>query len=221
MRPDWPQRGWIWLMFHRIIPGVCFHRALPAHGRTAPVVLHRHCCRRARKARRRITWQAGDKIPLSCQHPRLWSGRRARAGADSAAAICRALPEIAFDKQLIIPETDATPFTAVLWLKSTPVGLLMVKLFNVEALVPPMVCRALPLKFIVPLFAVNVPLLLKLPAKFIVPEVATSVPALAVRLLSVTVLLPKLKVPLPAFVKFKVPVESVPPTVSMFALTVT
>ena len=114
-----------------------------------------------------------------------------------------------------VPESDTGA------LKETPFALLMVKLFNVEALVPPMVCRALPLKFIVPLFAVNVPLLLKLPAKFIVPEVATSVPALAVRLLSVTVLLPKLKVPLPAFVKFKVPVESVPPTVSMFALTVT
>ena len=85
--------------------------------------------------------------------------------------------------------------------KEIPFALLMVKLLNVEVLVPPMVCATLPLKFTVPLFALNVPLLLKLPAKFNETEVAVSVPALIASPFKVIALLPRLSVPVPAFVK--------------------
>ena len=102
------------------------------------------------------------------------------------------IPDVSVRIPVLVSDTGA--------FKETPLVLLIVKLLKVEPLAPPMVCAVLPLKFNVPPFAVNIPLLLKLPAKFVVPEVAVNVPALLVNPFNVISFVPKLNVPPPAFV---------------------
>jgi hypothetical protein len=120
------------------------------------------------------------------------------------------IPDVSVRIPALVSDTGAV--------KETPFVLLIVTLLNVRP-VPPMVCAVLPLKFIVPPFAVNVPLLLKLPAKFVVPEDAVSVPALIVSPFKVISVAAKLSVPLPIFVSEPVVAGIAPEIVRVFVVT--
>ena len=103
----------------------------------------------------------------------------------------------------------------------TPAELFIVRLLNVVAAVPVMLCADPPLNVTVPLLCVKVLLLLKSPATLKVPDVEMREPEVIVSPLRVTAVLPKLKIPAPSFVKLFEAEENVPPIVSVLAETVT
>ena len=88
--------------------------------------------------------------------------------------------------------------------------LLIVRLLNVEELLPHRFCNELPFRFTVPPLWEKVPLFVKSPVKFMVTDVEVSVPALMVSPPNVAVLLPRLKIPAPVLVRFWPPVMPAP-----------